>query len=107
MADDLNGQNNRNHPPYRAAKMLDVFDTVVFDADDVGKYDDRQRTGCRGIQAGGWGEKARHQSDQIGTKNIDKDRGSQRQQPAAFFTRNIHHEFFNSGDDDFKEILPL
>ena len=37
MADDLNGQNNRNQPPNRPQKMLDIFYAVVFDADKMRK----------------------------------------------------------------------
>jgi len=107
MADELDGQDDGNHPPDRAAEMFDVFNAMIFNADDVGEDDNRKCTGSRRVQAGRRRKEARQQSDQIAGEDIDENRGSQRQQPAAFFSGDIHHKFFNTGYKDFKEILSL
>ncbi len=39
MADEFNDKDQRAHPPDRPQKMLDVFDAMVFQTDDVGKHD--------------------------------------------------------------------
>ncbi len=41
VADDLDRQHQRRHPPDRAGEVLEVVQTVLLDADDVGHQEDQ------------------------------------------------------------------
>ncbi len=45
MADDLDGQNDGDHPPHRPEKMFDVLGAVILDPDNVGENHHHQGAG--------------------------------------------------------------
>lgn len=45
VSDNFDDENQGTHPPYRTHEMFDVFGSMVFDSDDMGKNHHNQRTG--------------------------------------------------------------
>ena len=105
MTDNLNGEHNRNHPPYRPQEMLDIAWTMIQETDNMGKNNNHHRTGKRRVQAGGRRIKARNQADQVAPENINEYGCSQGQEPPPLFSGNCYHKLFDAGNDNFQQIL--
>ncbi len=69
------------------------------------KNDHYQRTRGRGVEAGGRRKKSGQQPRKVARRNIQKNCGDEREEPAAFITGQIHHELFHAIDNDLPEVL--
>ncbi len=85
----------------------DVFDAVVLYPDKVRERERHQRTGQRGVDAGGRWKKSRDEPDQVAGDDVEEDRSDQRKEPPPLLAGHIHHEFLHPRDHHLKKVLGL
>jgi len=105
MSDELNGQNDGNHPPHRSDEVFVVVGTMVFNTDDVGPDHRDKRQSGRGVKACRGGKESGHKTDEVTKKDKDKNSGGQGKKPSTLFAANGYHKVFQSRNQYFKYIL--
>jgi len=71
VSNDFDKEHNRGQPPDRSQKMFQVMKAVMLDANNVGRQEYNDSTGCRGINVGRRWVKTWNQADQVGYQNED------------------------------------
>jgi len=105
MADDFNGQHQRDQPPDRSQELLEVLDAVSHDADDVRHEEDDQRHGRVRVDVGRRRLESGNDADQVGGQNKKPQRGDQGEELFAVFSHGVHQKTVKAVDDDFHHIL--
>ena len=105
MADDLNEEHDRSQPGDRSEEVLDVTETVMLDADNVGGNEDNHGTGRSCVDICGRREKTGDQADQVGYEHKDRKSCNQREKRAAMLTHRIDNHGFDAADNGLHEIL--